>query len=201
MILFFYQGFVLRRVLWLPRLLARTPLKRTLALPTFQPADLKRIAGGDRGGEYDVLLFPGCVLTYFYPRKIVEIKSLLEKQGLSVLYPPGLQCCGFPYLSQGWGGEIRRAEKKERGGVRALPLQAHRRPLLHRRAWPSGSITTCRAPSSWNWVNSFLSTSRAPRGPGFRRPTRRPLHLPRSLPQPESLKLQHEARHFLEQVR
>ena len=77
--------------------------KRALSLPTFQPADLKRVSGGDRKKEYDVLLFPGCVLTYLYPRKIVEIKSLLEKQGFSVLYPAGLRCCGFPYLSQGWG--------------------------------------------------------------------------------------------------
>lgn len=112
MILFFYQGVILRKLLWLPRLLARTPLKAPLSLPTFQPADLKRITGGDREREYDVLLFPGCVLTYFYPRKIVEIKSLLEKQGLSVRYPQGLRCCGFPYLSQGWGKKFDSLKKK-----------------------------------------------------------------------------------------
>jgi glycolate oxidase iron-sulfur subunit len=112
MVLFFYQGFILRKVLWLPRLLARTPLKKKLSLPAFQPANLKRIAGGDREREYDVLLFPGCVLTYFYPRKVVEIKSLLEKQGLSVLYPEGLHCCGFPYLSQGWGRKFAALRKK-----------------------------------------------------------------------------------------
>lgn len=111
-VLFFYQGFILRKALWLPRLLARTPLKKTLSLPTFQPADLKRIAGGDREREYDVLLFPGCVLTYFYPRKVVEIKALLEKQGLSVLYPRGLRCCGFPYLSQGWAKKFASLKKK-----------------------------------------------------------------------------------------
>lgn len=111
-VLFFYQGVVLRKLLWLPRLLARTPLKKALSLPTFQPADLKRVSGGDREKDYDVLLFPGCVLTYFYPRKIVEIKSLLEKQGLSVLYPAGLRCCGFPYLSQGWGKKFASLKKK-----------------------------------------------------------------------------------------
>jgi glycolate oxidase iron-sulfur subunit len=112
MVLFFYQGFVLRKLLWLPRLLARTPLKKKLALPSFLPANLKRIAGNDREREYDVLLFPGCVLTYFFPQKIVEIKSLLEKQGLSVLYPSGLQCCGFPYLSQGWRNKFAALRKK-----------------------------------------------------------------------------------------
>ena len=112
MALFFYQGFVLRRVLWLPRLLSHTPLKKTLFLPDFQKANLKRIAGRDQEKEYDVLLFPGCVFTYFYPRKTVEIKALLEKQGFSVLYPEGLNCCGFPYLSQGWGKKFASIKNK-----------------------------------------------------------------------------------------
>jgi glycolate oxidase iron-sulfur subunit len=112
MILFFYQGFVLRRTLWLPRLLARTPLKKLVFLPAFQGADLKKIQSRDRRKEYDVLLFPGCVLTYFYAKKTVEIKALLEKQGFSVTYPPKLQCCGFPYLSQGWKDKFAVLKKK-----------------------------------------------------------------------------------------
>jgi len=110
--LFFYQGFILRRVLWLPRLLARTPLKKAFSLPSFQKANLKGIVGGDREKEYDVLLFPGCVLTYFYPQKVVEIKALLERQGMSVMIPPGLNCCGFPYLSQGWEKKFVALKKK-----------------------------------------------------------------------------------------
>jgi glycolate oxidase iron-sulfur subunit len=104
--LFFFQGFVLRKFLWLPRLLARTPLKKNFFLPAFQDSDLKRTRGFDRAKEYDVLLFPGCVLTYFYSKKVVEIKALLEKQGFSVAVPPQLQCCGFPYLSQGWNDKF-----------------------------------------------------------------------------------------------
>jgi glycolate oxidase iron-sulfur subunit len=123
MVLFFYQGFVLRKLLWLPRLLARTPLKKKLALPSFLPANLKRITGGDREKEYDVLLFPGCVLTYFYPQKIVEIKSLLEKQGRSVLVPAGLQCCGFPYLSQGWEKKFAALKKKNEALFRNFRFQ------------------------------------------------------------------------------
>jgi glycolate oxidase iron-sulfur subunit len=102
MLLFFYQGFILRKVLWLPRLVARTPLKKKLSLPSFQVAGLKKLVNRDKEKTYDILLFPGCVLTYFYPKKIAGIKALLEKQGFSVAYPPKLQCCGFPYLSQGW---------------------------------------------------------------------------------------------------
>jgi glycolate oxidase iron-sulfur subunit len=100
LLLFFYQGFILRKLLWLPKLLARTPLKKKFFLPFFQDTNLNKIVSRDQAREYDILLFPGCVLTYFYSKKIVEIKALLEKQGFSVAYPPGLQCCGFPYLSQ-----------------------------------------------------------------------------------------------------
>jgi glycolate oxidase iron-sulfur subunit len=121
--LFFYQGFILRRVLWLPRLLARTPLKRRLALPAFQKADLKKIVGRDRGRDYDILLFPGCVFTYFYPQRTIDIKTLLEKQGFSVLYPPGLQCCGFPYLSQGWGDKFAALKKKNEAVFRNYRFQ------------------------------------------------------------------------------
>jgi glycolate oxidase iron-sulfur subunit len=110
--LFLYQGFILRRVLWLPRLLARTPLKRKLSLPALERAGLKKIRGGDPEKEHDVLLFPGCVFTYFSPRKTVEIKALLEGLGFSVLYPEGLQCCGFPYLSQGWGEKFAKLKEK-----------------------------------------------------------------------------------------
>ena len=96
LLLFFYQGFILRKVLWLPRLLARTPLKKKLSLPSFQNTDLKKMRSHDRSKSYDVLLFPGCVLTYFYPDKIAGIKTLLEKQGLSVLLPPACIAAGFP---------------------------------------------------------------------------------------------------------
>ena len=114
MILFFYQGIILRKLLWLPRILARTPLKKKFSLPSFQNIKLKKIISRDREKIYDVLLFPGCVLTYFYSGKIAGIKSLLEKQGFSVAYPPKLQCCGFPYLSQGWSNKFAALKKKNK---------------------------------------------------------------------------------------
>jgi glycolate oxidase iron-sulfur subunit len=114
MVLFFYQGFVLRKLLWLPRLLTHTPLKKKFFLPSFQNTNLKKVVSCDREKIYDILLFPGCVLTYFYSEKIAGIKSLLEKQGFSVAYPPGLQCCGFPYLSQGWSNKFTSLRKNNR---------------------------------------------------------------------------------------
>jgi glycolate oxidase iron-sulfur subunit len=138
LILFFYQGFILRKVLWLPRLLARTPLKKKFFLPSFQSTNLaqqswirvldnkfsllkvqkiyykalNKIISHNHIKDYDILLFPGCVLTYFYSKKITGIKTLLEKQGFSVAYPPKLQCCGFPYLSQGWNNKFKSLKNK-----------------------------------------------------------------------------------------
>jgi glycolate oxidase iron-sulfur subunit len=112
LLLFFYQDFVLRKLLWLPKLLACTPFKKKLFLPAFQSTNLKKIISRDLRKEYDILLFPGCVLTYFYSKKIAGIKSLLEKQGFSVAYPAKMQCCGFPYLSQGWKKKFASLQKK-----------------------------------------------------------------------------------------
>ena len=198
-VLFFYQGFVLRKLLWLPRLLARTPLKRRLSLPSFQKGDLKRIAGGDRHKEYDVLLFPGCVFTYFYPRKTAEIKALLERQGFHVLYPEGLHCCGFPYLSQGWRKKFAKLKKKneavfKRYRVQRIVIPCSTGVLAFRKYYDLPGIEVlelgdfmfrhCRDASiDSEFVNGFP-------GPFTYHD---PCH---SL---KSLALQREARHFLEQ--
>jgi glycolate oxidase iron-sulfur subunit len=199
MILFFYQGFVLRRVLWLPRLLARTPLKRKLSLPSFQKANLKKIIGRDRGKEYDVLLFPGCVLTYFYPQKVGEIKSLLEKQGLSVLFPPGLQCCGFPYLSQGWGKKFAALKKKneavfKRFRFKHIVVPCSTGVLAFRKYYdlPGSDVFE---------LGEFLfkKTPGAAVDPEFAGQFPGPFTYHDPCHNLRSLKLQHEARHFLEQ--
>ena len=49
----------------------------------------------------DVLFFPGCVLTYFYTSLIQKTVSVLEENGFTVAFPKGLNCCGFPYITQG----------------------------------------------------------------------------------------------------
>lgn len=197
-ILFFYQGFILRKALWLPRLLARTPLRRRLALPAFQWADLRKIAGGDAGREYDILLFPGCVFTYFYPRKTVEIKELLEGLGFSVLYPRGLGCCGFPYLSQGWGEKFARLKSGNQAVFRRYRFKRIVVPcstgvLAFRRYYDLPGVEVLE-------LGEFLF-SRCPDAaidPEFaaRFPGRFTYHDPcHSL---KSLKLKKEARHFLE---
>ena len=109
--LFFYQGAILNRFLWIPRWLAKTPLRRKYFLPASQRGNLKKIMTPETTEPFDVLLFPGCVLSYFYPRLADQIKSFLEKQGLRVALPRGLACCGFPYLSQGWEKKFQRLRR------------------------------------------------------------------------------------------
>lgn len=102
LVLGLYRPLFMRALTPLLRLLHALPWGSRLLLPRCRPASLRRHYTRDRQRTYDVLLFPGCVLTYFYPQLVVQIKALLESRGYSVLLPRGLQCCGFPFLSQGW---------------------------------------------------------------------------------------------------
>jgi glycolate oxidase iron-sulfur subunit len=197
-ILFMYQGFVLRKLLWLPRRLARTPLKKKLSLPACEKADLKAIRGGDRNMDYDVLLFPGCVFTYFYPRRTIEIKELLEKQGAHVIYPAGLQCCGFPYLSQGWGKKFARLKKKNEAIFKQyrferLVVPCSTGALAFRKYYDLPGIEVLT-------LNEFLfrQAPGAALDPGFAADPARPFTYHDPCHDLHSLRLQKQARHFLE---
>jgi glycolate oxidase iron-sulfur subunit len=103
LILFFYQSILIKKFSFVIDIFYKTPLKKFFLIPRRRPASLKKILT-KKGNKkaYDVLLFPGCVLTYFYPKVTIDIHAYLEKKGFSVVVPKGLKCCGFPYLSQGW---------------------------------------------------------------------------------------------------
>ena len=199
MVLFFYQGFILPESP-LAAAAAGAHAAQEKALPAHVPAGEPEAhpRSGDREKEYDVLLFPGCVFTYFYSQKIVEIKSLLEKQGLTVLYPPGLQCCGFPYLSQGWNknsmpsGEKTSPDSRLRSNTWSYPV----RPAC----WPSKNITTCPGSEIFE-LGEFLfkHCPGAAIDPAFARRFQGPFTYHDPCHNLKSLKLQQEARHFLEQ--
>jgi glycolate oxidase iron-sulfur subunit len=198
-ILCLYQGVILRKVLWLPRLLSRTPLRKTLSLPAFQNANLKKIVGRDHEKKFDVLLFPGCVLTYFYSRKIIEIKALLEKQGFSVLYPAGLHCCGFPYLSQGWGKKFASLKKKNeavfnRHRFKHLVVPCSTGVLAFRKYYDLPGIEISELSEFM-----FRHCPGAAVDPGFAESLPGPFTYHDPCHDLKSLRLQKEARHFLEQ--
>jgi len=198
MILFLYQGFILRKLLWLPQLLARTPLKKKLFLPSFQNTNLKKIVSRDRKKVYDVLLFPGCVLTYFYSEKIAQIKSLLEKQGLTVAYPSGLRCCGFPYLSQGWSKKFTALKKKNQAVFKSfrfkhLVVPCSTGVLAFRKYYDLPGIEIFE-------LGEFFFKFRpdAAIDPEFGKQFPNPFTYHDPCHNLKSLKLQKEARHFLE---
>ncbi|MCP4216826.1 MAG: (Fe-S)-binding protein [bacterium] len=102
-ILFFYQSFLFKKFTGVLDLLVKTPLKNKFLIPKRRRADLKKITSkGNDNKEYDVLLFPGCVMTRFYPEVSVKIHTFLQKKGFSVVIPRNLECCGFPFVTQGW---------------------------------------------------------------------------------------------------
>jgi glycolate oxidase iron-sulfur subunit len=105
LILYFYQSVIFKRFVGIVDMLAKTPLKKKLMIPARikARANIKKLFTKKPEQEhYDILFFPGCVLTYFYPGIIEKTVNFLREKGFSVVIPRGLVCCGFPYISQGW---------------------------------------------------------------------------------------------------
>ena len=164
-----------------------------------QNTDLQKIVSRDRGQEYDVLLFPGCVLTYFYAEKIGRIKALLEKQGLRVLYPAGLQCCGFPYLSQGWSKKFFSLKKKNEkifasSNFKYLVAPCSTGVLAFRKYYDLPEIEMFEL---GEFMYKFCPDAAI--DPDFGRQFTGPFTYHDPCHNLKSLKLQKEARHFLEQ--
>ncbi|MCP5105181.1 MAG: (Fe-S)-binding protein [bacterium] len=112
-VLYFFQSVLFKKLTGVVDILARTPLKKKLTIPRRRPAKLRKLlSGGSRQTEYDILLFPGCVLTHFYPEIIEKTYRFLESKGFSVVIPRHLECCGFPYKSQGWDRKFVSFRKK-----------------------------------------------------------------------------------------
>ncbi|HLP48932.1 MAG TPA: (Fe-S)-binding protein [Candidatus Kapabacteria bacterium] len=114
-ILYFYQSIFFKKLSGLVDLFSMTSLRKRLAIPRRRPAKLKKIMTGAKGQkekQYDILLFPGCVLMYFYPAIIEKIYNILTQKGFSVVIPKHLQCCGYPFISQGWGKKFNSLRKK-----------------------------------------------------------------------------------------
>jgi glycolate oxidase iron-sulfur subunit len=98
-----YHSFIFKKCIGVVDLLAGTPLAKKLLIPRRRKANLKKLmVKKPEQAHYDILFFPGCVLTYFYPEVLVKTVGFLKKRGFSVAMPEGMECCGFPYLSQGW---------------------------------------------------------------------------------------------------
>lgn len=107
-ILTMYQTKLFKHMTWAMGLAARTPLSRFLTLPKVKNKRLRKHYARDTQKHYDILLFPGCVLSKFYSHLLVKIKLFLENQGFSVALPKDLQCCGFPFLSTGWQDKFKK---------------------------------------------------------------------------------------------
>jgi glycolate oxidase iron-sulfur subunit len=100
--LYLYQSPLFRGMARFLRMLAATSLKRVL--PVEVGKDKSRFTRGDQGTvDFDILLFPGCVLSNLMPRFLEKIMKTFASRGFSCFIPKNLKCCGFPFLSQGWG--------------------------------------------------------------------------------------------------
>ena len=115
MILRLYRSILFKKLIGVVDILAKTPLRKKLTIPRRRKAKIKALYSKKPGqSQYDILFFPGCVLTYFYPEIIEKTVSFLKKKDFSVVLPKGMECCGFPYLSQGWKEKFISFRKKNR---------------------------------------------------------------------------------------
>jgi glycolate oxidase iron-sulfur subunit len=115
MILWLYQSIIFKKLTGVVDILAKTPLRNKLTIPRRRKAKIKALySKRSKQAQYDVLFFPGCVLTYFYPEIIEKIVSFFKKKGFSVVIPQGMECCGFPYFSQGWKEKFISFKKKNK---------------------------------------------------------------------------------------
>lgn len=101
-ILTLYQSFIYKKFLFLVDIIKKLPFKLKLTVPRRRKASLKTYFSENKKKNYDVLFFPGCVLTDFYPEIIKKSVDFLKTNGFSVLLIKNTVCCGFPYISQGW---------------------------------------------------------------------------------------------------
>jgi glycolate oxidase iron-sulfur subunit len=115
MILRLYRSIIFKKLTGVVDILAKTPLRKKLTIPRRRKAKIKALFSKKPGqAQYDILFFPGCVLTYFYPEIIEKTVSFLKKKGFSVVMPKGMECCGFPYISQGWKEKFISFRKKNK---------------------------------------------------------------------------------------
>jgi len=112
-ILYLYQSIIFKKFVWAVDIIAKTPLRQKLGVPRrLKTSKRKLFAPKGEGKKHDILLFPGCVLTYFYPQVTEKILTFLRGKGFSVVLPKNLQCCGSPYMTQGWQKEFDKLKKK-----------------------------------------------------------------------------------------
>jgi glycolate oxidase iron-sulfur subunit len=114
-ILRLYQSIIFKKLTGVVDILNKTPLRKKLMIPHRRKAKIRELySKKPQQAQYDILFFPGCVLTYFYPEIIEKTVSFLKKKGFSVVMPKKMECCGFPYLSQGWKEKFISLKKKNK---------------------------------------------------------------------------------------
>ena len=94
--------------------LARRPLRDRVAasLPGYETPVVPTVAAGMTIGY-----FPGCMTDRLYPGQGEAILASLRQLGVTVIVPPGLNCCGLPANNS---GDDRHAKWMARQTIRAL---------------------------------------------------------------------------------
>lgn len=77
-------------------------------LPSFaslaQRRAVRRKKSPDPNGK-NVVLFPGCFISYYEPHVGLDLIRLLEKAGYTVIVPENFVCCGLPLVANGYADD------------------------------------------------------------------------------------------------
>ncbi len=68
---------------------------------------LKRKKARDTAGRVKVGYFPGCLTDSIFPNVGMAVVETLERQGVQVIVPPSIVCCGQPFRAMGGFAESR----------------------------------------------------------------------------------------------
>jgi Fe-S oxidoreductase len=97
--------------------LATLPLHSRLPHGVELPGEEPVVPNGIAGKR--LALFPGCMTDNLYPAQGEAIVRSLRGLGATVIYPPGLHCCGLPALNS---GDVRHGTWMARQTIRALEV-------------------------------------------------------------------------------
>ena len=85
-------------------------IEKRAPLPSFGSLDARRALDRSKpvgSTEKTLVFFPGCFIRYYDPQTGLDLISVFEKAGYSVLVSKEFECCGLPMVAGGYADDAR----------------------------------------------------------------------------------------------
>ncbi len=83
-------------------------IEKRAPLPSFASLAARKALRREKRPDADsknVVLFPGCFISYYEPRVGLDLIRLLELAGYTVIVPENFVCCGLPLVANGYADD------------------------------------------------------------------------------------------------